>query len=145
MAEKLTKKNIEMLKEILVEEKRRILAHLEGLSEESVEELDLTTGDEADIAAIEISQAALQKIGKRETSLVKKIDEALARIESGDYGSCDNCGDPIALGRLKARPVATLCIDCKQEQEQIERKFSNRDESDEDSTAGVGDEEGDSE
>lgn len=49
----------------------------------------------------------------RERKLIKKIDESLATIESGDYGFCESCGIDIGLRRLEARPTATLCIDCK--------------------------------
>jgi DnaK suppressor protein len=49
----------------------------------------------------------------RERKLIKKIDEMIAKIDSGDYGYCDNCGIEIGLNRLEARPTATLCIDCK--------------------------------
>ncbi|ROR32105.1 RNA polymerase-binding protein DksA [Inmirania thermothiophila] len=49
----------------------------------------------------------------RERKLIKKIDEALARLDTGDYGYCDSCGEEIGLRRLEARPTATLCIDCK--------------------------------
>lgn len=49
----------------------------------------------------------------RERKLIKKIDEMLAKIDSGDYGYCDSCGIEIGLNRLEARPTATLCIDCK--------------------------------
>lgn len=49
----------------------------------------------------------------RERKLIKKIDEMLSKIESKDYGFCDNCGVEIGLNRLEARPTATLCIDCK--------------------------------
>lgn len=49
----------------------------------------------------------------RERKLIKKIEEMLAKIESGDYGYCENCGIEIGLSRLEARPTATLCIDCK--------------------------------
>ncbi|HEX5337318.1 MAG TPA: RNA polymerase-binding protein DksA [Gallionella sp.] len=49
----------------------------------------------------------------RERKLIKKIDEMLAKIESGEYGYCDKCGIEIGLNRLEARPTATLCIDCK--------------------------------
>jgi DnaK suppressor protein len=49
----------------------------------------------------------------RERKLIKKIEEMLAKIDSGDYGFCDNCGVEIGLNRLEARPTATLCIDCK--------------------------------
>ncbi len=49
----------------------------------------------------------------RERKLIKKIDETIALIDSGDYGHCDKCGVEIGLKRLEARPTATLCIDCK--------------------------------
>jgi len=49
----------------------------------------------------------------RERKLIKKIDDTIALIDSGDYGYCDKCGVEIGLKRLEARPTATLCIDCK--------------------------------
>jgi DnaK suppressor protein len=49
----------------------------------------------------------------RERRLIKKIDDALKDIESGDYGYCETCGIEIGIRRLEARPTATLCIDCK--------------------------------
>lgn len=58
----------------------------------------------------------------RERKLIKKIEETLWRIETGDYGYCDECGVEIGLGRLHARPTATLCIECKTRQEGRERK-----------------------
>ncbi|MEN8261528.1 MAG: RNA polymerase-binding protein DksA, partial [Pseudomonadota bacterium] len=49
----------------------------------------------------------------RERKLIKKIEESLSEIESGDYGYCEACGVEIGIRRLEARPTATLCIDCK--------------------------------
>ncbi|TDI82777.1 MAG: RNA polymerase-binding protein DksA [Betaproteobacteria bacterium] len=49
----------------------------------------------------------------RERKLIKKIDETIVKINSGDYGYCDSCGIEIGLKRLEVRPTATLCIDCK--------------------------------
>ena len=49
----------------------------------------------------------------RERKLIKKIDETIARIDTGEYGYCESCGVEIGLKRLEARPTATLCIDCK--------------------------------
>ena len=94
------------------------------------------SGDAADIASADISQNSLVKIGKRETYLLKKIDLALSKIEEGTYGECASCGEQISPARLQARPVAELCIDCKQEQENQERKFSNRDSDDFDNDEG---------
>lgn len=60
----------------------------------------------------------------RERKLIKKIDEMLAKIDSGEYGYCDNCGIEIGLNRLEARPTATLCIDCKTLDEIRERQVA---------------------
>jgi DnaK suppressor protein len=60
----------------------------------------------------------------RERKLIKKIDETIAHIDSGDYGYCENCGVEIGLKRLEARPTATLCIDCKTLDELRERQVA---------------------
>lgn len=129
------KKELESFRKLLIEKKTKILRHLDDLSASS--EADMAEGgmgDPVDIASTEITQASLQKIGKRETYLLKKIDLALHKIEEGTYGECESCGEDIDPRRLMARPEAQLCIDCKTEQENVERKFSSRDleESDDD-------------
>ena len=60
----------------------------------------------------------------RERKLIKKIDETIGRIDSGEYGYCDSCGIEIGLKRLEARPTATLCIDCKTLDELRERQVA---------------------
>ena len=60
----------------------------------------------------------------RERKLIKKIDEALDRIENGEYGYCNSCGVEIGLKRLEARPTATLCIDCKTLEELREKQVA---------------------
>ncbi len=69
--------------------------------------------DPNDRASQESDMALELRSRDRERKLIKKIDEMLAKIDSGDYGYCDNCGVEIGLNRLEARPTATLCIDCK--------------------------------
>jgi len=120
------KKELEKLKAVLEEERKKILRHLEELSDSAEETLDTGAGDPADIASAEINQASLQKIGKREAFLLKKIEHALRKFADGTYGECESCGEEIGLPRLMARPVAQLCIDCKTEQEKMERKFTTR-------------------
>lgn len=123
------KRDLDKFKKILTEEKQKILTHLEELSESAETELaPSAAGDPVDIASLEINQASLSKIGKREKFLLKKIDHALEKIENGTYGECESCGEDIAVARLEARPVAQLCIDCKTEQENQERHFVSRDE-----------------
>jgi DnaK suppressor protein len=63
----------------------------------------------------------------RERKLLRKIDAALARIEEGTYGFCDETGEEIGLKRLEARPVATLCVEAQERREMAERQFRDRD------------------
>ena len=79
--------------------------------------------DPTDRASLESNRNFTLRIRDRERKLIGKIKEALARIEDGSYGKCEECGENIGLERLKARPVTTLCIRCKEEQEQKEKSF----------------------
>jgi DnaK suppressor protein len=76
----------------------------------------------ADRAALESDRNATLRIRDRERKLIAKIDAALERINDGTYGICEECGEHISAERLKARPVTTLCIDCKADQEAAEKK-----------------------
>ena len=75
-------------------------------------------GDQATAVA---DQNFLLRLKEREQKLLKKIDEAIERISNGTFGICESCGGEIGYKRLKARPVTTLCIDCKTRQEQEEK------------------------
>lgn len=80
--------------------------------------------DPADRATVEEEHALELRVRDRERKLIKKIDETLGRIESGDYGFCDKCGVEIGIKRLEARPTATLCIDCKTLDELKEKQMA---------------------
>jgi DnaK suppressor protein len=79
-----------------------------------------TFPDLSDQASAEMDQNFLLRLKDRERKLIKKIDEALERMSGNVYGICESCGGDIPYKRLKARPVTTLCIDCKTLQEQEE-------------------------
>lgn len=130
----LKKKELEKFKKLLLEKKAKIVQHLEDLSNSSESGIEAgMSGDQADIAYIEMNQASMHKIGRREANLVKKINRALRKIEEKEYGECEECGEEISIPRLEARPETELCIDCKTEQESKERKFSSEvEESDDD-------------
>jgi RNA polymerase-binding transcription factor len=83
---------------------------------------DVNFPDPTDRASMEASRNSVLRIRDRERKLIFKIQEALQRLENGEYGICEQCGEEIGIGRLKARPVTTLCIDCKSSQEIAERK-----------------------
>jgi DnaK suppressor protein len=78
--------------------------------------------DPTDRASVESDRNFLLRIRDRERKLISKIQEAIDRIEKGTYGICEECGEEISEQRLVARPVTTLCIDCKTSQEEDERR-----------------------
>jgi len=107
---------------------------LEGIKVELGQDIDRTVhtmqdeatvfADPNDRASQESDMALELRNRDRERKLIKKIDETIAKIDSGDYGYCDSCGIEIGLKRLEARPTATLCIDCKTLDEIRERQLA---------------------
>jgi len=77
--------------------------------------------DPNDRATLESGRSFELRIRDRERKLLSKIDEALVRIKDGSYGMCEECDEEIGIKRLEARPVTTLCIDCKTLQETKEK------------------------
>ncbi|MBI4653818.1 MAG: RNA polymerase-binding protein DksA [Nitrospirae bacterium] len=120
-----SKKSILRGKKIL-EIKKNLLSEKERLLKEAEEALTTLPGeinfpDMGDQATVETDRNFMLRLRDRERLLLKKIDETLERIESGTYGICEECGNGIDIKRLEARPVTTLCIDCKTHQEEEER------------------------
>ena len=76
--------------------------------------------DEIDQAATDVDKEMRMRLCNREALYVKKVEEALRRIDDGTFGECEECGEDIELRRLEARPTATLCVGCKEEQERKE-------------------------
>ena len=100
---------------------------LEGLLDEATKTVSGMTDhgetfpDPTDRATLESERNFTLRIRDRERKLISKIKEALTRIEHGNFGICEECGEDISNERLKARPVTTLCISCKKKQETEER------------------------
>lgn len=107
--------------------KEFLLKRLDELYEEAgrtvsgMTENEETFPDPTDRATLESDRNFMLRIRDRERKLITKIREALQRIEDGTFGQCESCGDDIGMDRLKARPVTTLCIECKRKQEANER------------------------
>jgi DnaK suppressor protein len=101
------------------------LASLLGHGEETVHEMmvhaqeDLS--DPNDRASLETDRSSALRLRDRDRKLIAKIQEALGRIDAGTFGICESCGGRIGTARLRARPVTTLCIECKREAERLER------------------------
>jgi DnaK suppressor protein len=81
--------------------------------------------DPADRATIEEEHALELRTRDRERKLLKKISQSLARLDSGDYGYCDETGEPIGLARLLARPTATLSLEAQQRRELKQKMFGD--------------------
>jgi len=115
-------RDLDRYRTLLVEQRERILRDVgRALSGElDVDPDDLP--DEIDIAVAESSSSSTGQMREREERLLAKIDRMLEKISQGTYGECEGCGDQIAAKRLAARPVASLCIACKEEQERDERR-----------------------
>lgn len=89
---------------------------LENLQDGGITEPDIT-----DRATLETDRSLELRTRDRERKLIAKIDEALERIDAGTYGYCEETGEPISLGRLEARPIATLSIEAQERHERLER------------------------
>lgn len=76
--------------------------------------------DEVDQASTDTEQSMKMRLRNREIFYLKKLNESILRIEEGTFGECENCGEDIELKRLQARPTATLCLGCKEDEERKE-------------------------
>src|SRR5215208_3258168 len=119
----LNKKDLKKFKTMLEESKRQLLVSAKKtLTEESSFDTD-DLPDEIDLASSEYTQSMVFRLRDREKFLLKKIDDALARIETGTFRICEICEEEISVKRLEARPVTTMCIRCKEEQEKQEKSY----------------------
>lgn len=109
--------------------RRKLLAWRDELLAEQDQTTESLQGEEwrqADIidrASLESDTSIELRTTERHHKLLKKIDEALRRIESGTYGYCEETGEEIGLKRLMARPIATLSIEAKERQERLEKQY----------------------
>jgi DnaK suppressor protein len=108
----------------LVQLKQGILANA-GETTEHLREDTVVVPDPADRATIEEEHALELRTRDRERKLLKKIEQSIARIDAGDYGYCDETGEPIGVGRLLARPTATLSLEAQQRRELKQKMFGD--------------------
>ncbi len=107
-------KQIEELKQILLERREKINKNIQG-SRESIDSLkDSECKDEFDYAEVSSDSFKEGIIANQQIEELKEIDEALKRIERGTYGICEMCDESIAIGRLRAKPFAKFCTPCRE-------------------------------
>ncbi|MDX1528875.1 MAG: RNA polymerase-binding protein DksA [Gammaproteobacteria bacterium] len=105
-------KQIEHFRKILLAWKRQLMEEVDRTLHHMQDEA-ANFPDPNDRASQESEFTLELRTRDRERKLIKKIDESLIHLDSGDYGFCETCGIEIGIRRLEARPTATLCIDCK--------------------------------
>lgn len=110
-------------KEMLLKMQAEILSNA-GETTEHLRENEVVP-DPADRATIEEEHALELRTRDRERKLLKKVAQALERVASGEYGWCEETGEPIGVGRLLARPTATLSLEAQQRREKIQKMYGD--------------------
>ena len=124
----MNQREMKRFKELLLGEKKKLMANAKTTMEDSIEQVKADNVlDEGDEASAEADISMVYRLRDRERYLFKKIDKALAKIEDGTFGTCEECGDEIGIKRLEARPVATLCIEAQERRERREKQYVDRD------------------
>lgn len=115
---------IEYFRQKLLSWKKSLVNQSEGTLED-LRQGGLNQPDDIDRASLETDKALDLRTKDRARKLISKIDDALARIENGTYGFCEETGEPIGLDRLEARPVATLSIEAQERHERLEKTYDD--------------------
>ena len=124
MSEDFTQEFLDEMTDTL-QEQRADLINKSHVARTDLRAREKAPGDSIDESVDEQGTSTTLRLKDRERNLLTKINDALNRIDDGDYGFCENCGDPIGTGRLRARPMATLCIECKEDEEREERRLKS--------------------
>jgi DnaK suppressor protein len=120
---KLTKAQLKKFKELLDEKRMEIIRKAQQTLDEEMTLDANDLPDEMDLASSEYLQSFTFRLRGREKVFLDKIQKALEKLEAGNFGVCDDCGERISAKRLEARPETTLCIRCKEDQERVEKDF----------------------
>lgn len=115
---------LEWFKHTLEEMREKVLAEAkEKLAALPDEEIPHSI-DEMDLASISEAQAFRCSLYEHNSYVLHQIQHALERIEEGEFGICEECGEPISIKRLMARPMATLCVLCQEEYERKGKRYN---------------------
>lgn len=113
-------KELDRFRQLLEDKREEIIAEAERMLMELTDQSG-NLPDPNDRASAEADRSFELRIRDRERKLLPKIEAALGRIKDGNFGKCEECGEKIGMKRLEARPVTSLCIDCKILQEKKEK------------------------
>jgi len=119
----MTIKNMDKFKDKLVKRRTELLVRIQELTRMPTQTV---SGDKVDQAIASLEREDTSMHLQAEISELHEIQDALKRIERGEYGVCDNCGKAIGAPRLQALPFATLCLKCKQQEEEAAEGYETR-------------------
>lgn len=119
----MTPEHLEFFKQRLLQMKQELIANATATSQHLQEQE--ATPDPADRATLEEEYALELRTRDRERKLLQKIDQAVGRIEHGEYGYCEDTGEPIGLQRLMARPTATLSLEAQERRERMKKQYAD--------------------
>ncbi|MBK6695142.1 MAG: TraR/DksA C4-type zinc finger protein [Myxococcales bacterium] len=119
----MNKLQMKKFKTLLTEKRDEIVKKAKQTLEEDMTLDSNDLPDEMDLASSEYLQSFTFRLRGREKTFLDKISKALQKIEEGTFGTCEECGEEISVKRLEARPEATLCIRCKEDQEHREKEY----------------------
>ncbi|WP_027358907.1 RNA polymerase-binding protein DksA [Desulforegula conservatrix] len=114
------KEQQELYRGLLLQQLQELLEHADDTVVDMTNQAE-SYPDPTDRATHESDQSFTLRIRDREHKLIKKIKQAIERIDNGNFGICESCGEDISFERLKARPVAEQCIECKTKAEALEK------------------------
>ena len=116
------KKDLEYFRKVLVRRQEDLYKQAD-VTDTDLQEPTVKAIDPVDQASLQTTRDFTLRIRNRESRLIGKINQSLARIEEGTFGICDMCGEEISIQRLKARPVTNFCITCKEKMEVLEESI----------------------
>ena len=120
----MNKATLKKFKTLLTDKRDEILKKAKQTLEQNMALDTDDLPDEMDLASSEYLQSFTFRLRGREKAFLEKIQKALAKIDEGTFGVCEECSEEISVKRLEARPETTLCIRCKEDQERIEKDYS---------------------
>ena len=115
---------LEQFRQVLVDQREELIKKILHTVNHEIDLKQDDMADDLDLASVLADQNFNLRLRGRERRLMNKIDYALQRIDANEFGECVVCEEPIALKRLRARPVTTMCIECKEEEERREKQYS---------------------
>lgn len=112
---------LEYFRQKLIRWREELIRESNETIQQTLQGTELQKPDLADRASAETDHALELRTRDRERKLIAKINEALIRIEQGEFGYCEETGEPISIARLEARPIATLSIEAQERHERLEK------------------------